>query len=76
METTAQIKVLEETVFSDGSGSVGLYEVYGQRFSGINNGDGKVTVTPVGIRSGFRGDREKSAVKSASRLIETHVKAL
>src|SRR5690554_496707 len=66
------IKVLDETVYSDGSGVTGLYEVYGQKFSGIHTGE-KTTVTPLGIQSGHRGGRAKGMVRTAVKAIEAHL---
>lgn len=75
--TNTAITVLEETIYSDGSGSAGLYEVYGQRFSGVTTGrGGKVTVIPLGIRSGYRTGREKGSVRHAVRVIEERLSAL
>lgn len=73
---SAALKVLDETVYSDGSGSAGLYEVYGVRLTGINNGSGKVTVAPLNIRTGYRGGREKGVVKTACKIVEAHVAGL
>jgi hypothetical protein len=70
------IKVLNETVYGDGSGSAGLYEIAGVRLSGINNGDGKVTVTPIGVRSGFRSWAEKKATARAIAALEARVRSL
>jgi hypothetical protein len=67
--------VVEESVYSDGSGSAGVYEVYGVRFSGIHSGE-RVTVTPLAVRAGHRGGREKGIVRSGARLVERHVAAL
>lgn len=76
MTNTDALQIVEETVYTDGSGSCGLYTVWGVSFSGINNGEGKVTVTPVGIGSRYRSPRERGIIRSGARKVEAHVAAL
>lgn len=73
MGTNNTVTVLEETIYSDGSGVCGLYVVYGTKFSAIRNGDNKITVTPLGLSSGYRGGRAKGIVKSAVRILENRL---
>lgn len=63
--------VIDETVYSDGSGVAGVYEVYGQRFSGLHAGEGcEPRVTALGVPSGFRSGRAKALVASGRALVE------
>jgi hypothetical protein len=73
--SNAAITVLEETVYSDGSGVAGTYEVYGVRLSGLHSGE-SCTVTPLGIPTSHRGGRSKGIVRSAIRIIEGRLMAL
>jgi hypothetical protein len=67
---------IEETVYPDGSGACGTYVVYGRKFAGINNGEGKVTVHPLGIDSGYMSRKEKGMIASAVKKLEAHMAAL
>lgn len=69
------IKTVSEEIYSDGSGSCGVYEVYGIRFSGIHTGE-KATVTPLGIGNGRMPGRTKGVIRSACAAIEKHLGAI
>ena len=71
---TSRIETLDETIYTDGSGSAGTYRVLGHEFSGITTGiGGRITVTPLRISTGYRGGREKGIVRSASRAVESYL---
>ena len=79
MKTAAKptINVLEETIYSDGSGSAGLYEIYGVQMSGITTGaGGVVTVTPISIGTGHRSGRYKQLVSHACYMLEQRLQPL
>jgi len=68
------INTITETIYEDGSGTSGLYEIYGQQFSGITTGrGGKITVTALGIRSSYRSAKERGCVRSGSKALERYL---
>lgn len=69
------VKVLDETVYSDGSGVAGLYEVYGQRFSGIHNGE-RATVTALGVATGYRSGKAKGWARTGASAVEKRLVGL
>ena len=68
------LKVISQDVYPDGSGVAGVYEVYGVRFSGIHSGE-RITVTPLGVRPGYRSGREKGVTTTGARVVERHLAA-
>ena len=70
------IKIIEETIYPDGSGSCGLYEVYGMRFSGISNHNREVTITPLVTGSGRRTHKERGMRRTATKAVARHIEQI
>jgi hypothetical protein len=70
-----KLRTITETVYSDGSGVAGTYEVYGARYSGIRTPE-TITVTPLGIPTWHQSARAKGVRRSACAQIERHLAAI
>ena len=70
----ATIRIIEETLYADGSGMAGTYVVYGMRFGVCASSADKVTVTPVGVGSSYMPAREKGMRRRASQILEAHAR--
>lgn len=72
----ATIEIIEQTIYSDGSGVSGLYQVYGARFAGSRNPEGGVRVFALGIPSRRLARKTKGVIASAAKAVERHLRAL
>jgi hypothetical protein len=69
------MRTITETVYSDGSGVAGLYEIYGARYSGIRTPE-TITVTPLSVPTWHQSARTKGIRRSACAQVERHLAAI
>jgi len=72
------IEVVDEKVFSDGSGAVGTYKIYGRLYTGIHTGvPNSATAQPWDApRNGYSSRKAQGMVSSACRKVEIHMEGL
>lgn len=72
------VEIVEEKVFSDGSGAVGTYKVYGQLYNGTHTGvPGSAKARPQKApKNGYRSRKAAGMVTTACCKVERRMKEI